>query len=124
MSTFHIKAFNGETDLRTINAQAQFLRLRAKEYKLQDGECVIFTNRALTRFRMILRIRDAILLCIPEIDEKSKWSVYLHISEELARLAGRDAKVQLNLVHRLTSERIQRQKMRKSLAKKENKSIL
>jgi hypothetical protein len=123
MSSFYIKAFNGETDLRTINAQAQFLRLRAKEYKLQDGECVIFTNRALTRFRMILRIRDAILLCIPEIDEKSKWSVYLHISEELARLAGRDAKVQLNLVHRLTSERIQRRKLRESNYKKDNPSI-
>lgn len=108
MNGFHVKECFDYIDLRSIVAQSAFLRREAKKHQLKHGECVVYTNAALTRFRMILKIQDAAFMCIPEIDMGSKRSVYLHISEELSKLAGRDAQVKLSTIQQITADRIQK----------------
>ena len=80
-----------EVDLRTVVAQSAYLRRVATKFSLKPYECVCFTNKAHTRFRLIFRTNGgpgAVFLCIPEIDQKAKYSVYLRVSETLAQLAG------------------------------------
>jgi hypothetical protein len=111
MNGFHIKEVYDEMDLRGIIAQADFLRKEAKKHHLEHGECVVYTNKKLTRFRLVLRINEATFMCIPEIDN-TKLSVYLNVSEQLARLAGREAKIKLETIQTIIRERIQKRTMR------------
>lgn len=105
---FHVKECYDYIDLRSVVAQSSFLRREAKKHALKHGECIVYTNAALTRFRLILKIRDAALMCIPEIDMGSKRSAYLHVSEELSKLAGRDAQIKLSQIQQVTADRIQK----------------
>jgi hypothetical protein len=104
-----------EVDLRTVVARSAYLRRIASKYSLKPYECVCFTNKKRTRFRLILRVSGdpgAVFLCIPEIDEKSKYSIYLKVSETLARLTGlQDIKVHFfDELTEYTKRRIQRSK--------------
>jgi len=101
------------TDLRTIVAKHVFLKRVDKIYKLKNNEAVCFTNKALTRFRLVMKISNALFMCIPEIDEKSQYSVYLKISETLSKLAGVEQRVYFDFFKDYTKARIKRQKRRK-----------
>ena len=75
-------------DLRKITSQSLFLRDQIKQFHLQHLDCVLYTNQLLTRFMLVLNLFDTGILCIPEIDEVSKHSLYLRVSEMLAKLSG------------------------------------
>lgn len=105
---FCVKECYDYIDLRSIVAQSPFLRREAEKHELKHGECIVYTNAMLTRFRLILKVGDAVLMCIPEIDVESKRSVYLHISEELSKLAGRSAQIKLDQIRQITTDRIQK----------------
>jgi hypothetical protein len=55
---------------------------------MQHLDAVLYTNQLITRFRLVMAIDGVGFLCIPEIDEMSKHSLYLKISEVLSRLSG------------------------------------
>jgi len=97
-------------DLRRVTAQSRYLRYVARKFNLQPYEAVCFTNKARTRFRLIFRVNggnDAVFLCIPEIDTKAKYGIYLRVSETLAQLTGvQDARVLLDELHAFTEQRI------------------
>jgi hypothetical protein len=59
-----------------------------KKYHLEHMDAILYTNQSLTRFRLILNLHNTGFLCSPEIDDKSKCSLYLRISETLSRLSG------------------------------------
>jgi len=112
-------------DLRTINSKSMFLKHIEKQYALKNNQAICFTNKLMTRFRLVMKIRNMMFMCIPEVDDKSKYSVYLKISETLAKLAGVKPRIQLNLYAAETQERIERQRKRakKSKAKYSKRSI-
>ena len=103
-----IIGYTEDIDLRTVVSKSQYLQGVARSYALKHQESVCFTNKARTRFRLVLRVHETVFLCIPEIDEKSKLSVYLRISEELAKLAQlKDTRIKLELVTNFTKLRIE-----------------
>lgn len=109
-----IKGCEDEIDLRTISARTSLLKKMERRYKMRDLDVVCFTNRVRTRFRLILKIRGLMLMCVPEIDDKTKYSTYLRVNETLARLGGlATAVVQLDDLATFTKERIKRIKTRK-----------
>jgi len=119
----NIVYFADDIDLRTVTAQSTYLRRTARMFDLQPYECLCYTNRARTRFRLILKTDGgpgAVFLCIPEIDQKSKYSVYLRISETLASLTGVSSiQLKLDELQEYTEERIVRSKLyRKARARK------
>ena len=118
-----IIAAEDEIDLRTVVAQSTYLRRIARKYRLEQNECVCFTNKARTRFRIVFKVggsTDAVFLCIPEIDQKSKYSVYLKMSETLAYLTGvSQVQVMFGDLAEFTKGRIQRRnKRRRALQRK------
>jgi len=119
-----IIAYEDRVDLRKVTAKSKYLRHVARTYKVKDQQAVCFTNKALNRFRLVFKINNALFMCVPEIDETSKYSVYLRISEELSALTGIKSKihVQLGLLSEFTKERIKRQHKHRRRAKKKSKS--
>lgn len=119
-----IMGYADEIDLRSVNARHNYLQKVIRQFGLAAGEAVCFTNKTKTRFRLVMNIRGCGFLCIPEVDEKSKLSIYLRISEELAAMAGmKDVKLELTLVKKNTVQRIARRnkiKAVKSAKKKKN----
>jgi len=114
-----IVACEDRTDLRTIITKSRFLRKVEKQYKLKHAQAVCFCNKAMTRFRLVFKVRKALFMCVPEIDEQAQYSIYLRISEELAKLAGIKPRVKFDLFKQIAKDRIKRQQTRK---KKANKS--
>jgi copper chaperone CopZ len=111
-----IMGYADHVDLRFVNAKHSYLQKIIHQYNLSPGEAVCFTNKAQTRFRLIMNIRGCGFLAIPEVDEKNKLSIYLKISEELAKMAGiKDVKLELNLVKQTTTKRIRRKKRLKAV---------
>jgi hypothetical protein len=119
-----ITSYTDGIDLRTVVSKSTYLKRMAGRFNLKNGEAACFTNKAQTRFRLIFKLNSTVLLCLPEIDEKNQYSIYLRISDELAKLAGlRSPKVKLQLLNKKTKERIEKQQKR--LRKKhERKTIL
>jgi hypothetical protein len=95
-----IIACEDQIDLRTIVSQSKFLTRIAKRYKLRNDQAVCYTNKAFTRFRLVMRVGKALFMCIPEIDDSDKYSIYLKISEELARIAGIDSLIKFGELKR------------------------
>ncbi len=75
-------------DLRKITSQSYFLQDQIKQFHMQHLDAVLYSNQLLTRFRLILNLHGTGFLCIPEIDEVSKHSLYLRVSETLSKLSG------------------------------------
>lgn len=88
-----IIACEDQIDLRTITSQSKFLARTAKHYKLKTNQAVCYTNKAFTRFRLVMKMGKALFMGIPEIDDSDKYSMYLKISEELARIAGIETRI-------------------------------
>jgi hypothetical protein len=101
-----------QVDLRKVLSRSSFLLNVAKTYNLRDGEAVAYTNKAHTRWRLVLRLNTLTLMCQPEVDDKTKLSTYLRISEALAAVAGTDAVVEVNRLIDYTKERARRYKKR------------
>jgi hypothetical protein len=102
-------------DLRKITSQSHFLQEEIKKYHMQHLDCVLYTNEPLTRFRLILNIHSTGFLCIPEIDEISKHSLYLRISEVLSKLSGvTHVVVNIEDISTKIRERIQKQEQREA----------
>ncbi len=103
-----------ETDLRTVSARTTFLRRTDRKYKMKDLSAVCYTNRLRTRFRLVVKMKGLLLMCVPEVDDKQKYSTYLRISETLTRLGGLStAIVKLDELKDFTKERITTQQNRK-----------
>jgi len=115
-----IIACEDRTDLRTIISKSKFLHRVAKEYRLRNDQAVCFTNKALTRFRLVFKVGKALFMCIPEIDDTEKHSVYLKISEQLAVLAGIKSRIKFDFFRDHTKGRILRQKQREGRTRKKN----
>ena len=115
MATQYLKIAECEDDidLRTISARATFLRRLERRYKLKDLDVVCFTNKTRTRFRLVLKIRGLMLMCVPEVDDRTKYSTYLRVNETLTRLGGlKSAIVKLDKLSDFTKTRIARIKKR------------
>ena len=109
--------YTDHIDLRTIVSQRSYLHARADQLNLKNGDAAVFTNKAETRFRLIFKIRDIVLLCSPEIDDRDKYSLYLKLSEEFTGLAGLKAtKVRLALLSDATRTRMHAAEVRKAAA--------
>jgi hypothetical protein len=100
-------------DLRTVTSQSHFLQEEIKKYHMQHLDGILYTNVLLTRFRLILNLHGTGFLCIPEIDEMSKHSLYLRISEVLSKLSGvTHVVVNIEDIRTKIKERIQKQEQR------------
>lgn len=111
-----IMGYEDDVDLRTVSARTTRLRSIARKYKLQDLGVVVFTNRVRTRFRLVLQIRGLVLVCSPEVEmsSKNKYSMYLRVSDALARLGGLTSDVvELKKVGEYTEQRIARIRKRR-----------
>ncbi len=108
-----IIACEDKTDLRTINARSTFLKKVNRAFKLRNGEAVCYTNKIMTRFRLVFKFSNALFMCIPEIDSKAKYSIYLKISEELSALTRlKGVSLKFEFFTDYTKARIKRQKKR------------
>jgi hypothetical protein len=101
-----------QIDLRKVLSQGLFLRGVVKEYRLANGEAVAYTNKAHTRWRLVLKVNGLTLMCQPEVDDRTKLSIYLRISEALAAVAATDAVVVIDRLCDYTKERTRRYKKR------------
>lgn len=110
-------------DLRTVTAKSVYLKKVARECHLKNNEAFCFTNKAMTRFRLVYKINKALFMCVPEIDEQSKYSVYLKISEQLAAFAGIKSVVKFDVFTAVAKARIKRQKGRKKAAARKAKKV-
>ena len=100
-------------DLRTVTSQSHFLQEEIKKYHMQHLDGILYTNVLLTRFRLILNLHGTGFLCIPEIDDISKHSLYLRISEVLSKLSGvTHVVVNIEDIRTKIKERIQKQEQR------------
>ena len=114
-------------DLRTVVSKSAYLRKVAREYKLKSNQAICFTNKTMTRFRLVFKINNALFMCVPEIDEQAQYSVYLKISDQLALLAGIKGRIKFDFFSTYAKGRIKRQKWRKkraSQAAKRTKKVL
>jgi len=108
--------YDDNVDLRSIVAQAPFLKSVARGFGLKNGDAVLYTNKAQTRFRLVLCVVDSLFVCVPEMDEKGRLSTYLRISETLARLARVDPQIKLGELKAKTGKRIADMKKRQDAA--------
>jgi len=121
----HIIACEDKTDLRTINARSIFLKRVDHQFKLRNGQAVCFTNKAMTRFRLVFKFSNALFMCIPEIDSGAKYSIYLRISEELSALTNlKGVSLKFEFFTDQTKKRIERQQWRKARKNKKAQQAL
>lgn len=64
---------------KKINAQARV-------FDIQEGEAVVFTNKAQDRFRIIHRKNGILRVEIPTVGQNNKLSMYLQVSLHLSAL--------------------------------------
>jgi len=114
-----------DIDLRTVVARSAYLRRVSRKWNLAPYECVCFTNKARTRFRLVFNVggsANSVFLCIPEIDQKSKYSVYLKMSETLASLTDiSSVQVMFEDLADHTKGRIQRSNKRRAAIRRKSK---
>jgi len=110
-------------DLRTVVSKSRYLRKVAKEYRLRNNQAICFTNKTMTRFRLVFKVNNALFMCVPEIDEQSQYSVYLKISDQLALLAGIKGRVKFDFLATYAKGRIKRQNKRKKAIARREKQI-
>jgi len=106
-----IVAYEDNVDLRTITSNTAFLRKIATRYKMNSKTIAfaVFTNKARTRFRLVSKIADLLMMSIPEIDIARKHSVYLKVNETIAALSNIEAiSVRLNENGEFVRARIER----------------
>ncbi len=115
-----VVGFEDDVDLRTISGRSSFLRRVERSYKMKDLGVVCFTNKVHTRFRLVLKIRGVMLMCVPEIDDKTKYSTYLRVNEALTHLGGLSSPlIELDNLSSFTKGRIKRvQSLKKNKRKK------
>jgi len=108
-------------DLRKITSQSYFLQEQIKQFNMHHLDAVLYCNQLLTRFRLILNLHGTGFLCIPEIDEVSKHSLYLRVSETLSKLSG-VSHVVVNIadIKSKIKERVLRQKEREAHNEQDN----
>jgi hypothetical protein len=91
-------------DLRKVISQKTCLSEISAQFHLGHLDAVVFTNRSLTRFRMVLKIYDTAFLCQPNIDKKEQHSLYLKISEELCLLAKSESLIKIHEIQKRAVE--------------------
>ena len=103
-------------DLRKVTHQASFLYSVMRKFNLKHLQCVCYMNRRKykPRFRLVINISGIPFLDLPPIDDAGKYSMYLRVSEHLAKFARlNDTRVKLTKISEETRERIRRQQERK-----------
>lgn len=120
-ASLQIVAFYDEIDLRSIIAQSLFLKKVADDHRLQNGQAICYTNKKQDRFRLVMQVKKFVAVVTPEIDKTRNLSLYLHISETLASLAGVNSDVAVSLEH-LQAATMQRMRVRnnRNRRRKEN----
>lgn len=99
-----IMAVVDEYDLRKVISQRTYVEKVMFDFNLQHLEAVLFTNRALTRFRMIIRIFNTGYVCAPYIDKDDQHSLYLKINAELSLMANLDCRVKIEDLRKRAQE--------------------
>lgn len=87
-TSLRVVGYYDQFDLRKIVSRREFLRAIDKEHKMQHLDVVVYTNKRLTRFRLVLKIQGFLVQCVPEIDDQDEVSLYLKINETLAGLSA------------------------------------
>lgn len=88
--SLRVVGYYDQYDLRKIVARGLFLHSVAAEHRMKSMDVVVYTNKKMTRFRLILKIGDFVVNCVPEISEEDQWSLYLKINDTLAKMASND----------------------------------
>lgn len=112
-----IIAYTDKVDLRTVKTQSSYVKSQIRKYNLGHMEAALFVNKAQTRFRLLLNVNDMGMVCCPEIDERTKYSLYLKISETMATLTGVNTiKIKMNEMIREISKKEETYSERKKRA--------
>jgi len=86
----HVVGYYDEYDLRKIKSSGSALREIEAEHKMRSMDVVVYTNKKMTRFRLVLKINKFLVQCIPEISDEDQFSLYLKINETLSGLTDKD----------------------------------
>jgi len=89
-SLLRVVGYYDQYDLRKIIAREKFLHSIATEHRMKSMDVVVYTNKKLNRFRLVLKIGNFVVNCVPEISEEDQWSLYLKINDSLAKMAAND----------------------------------
>jgi hypothetical protein len=95
-----------ERDLRTLTAQRSCLAAIAKDYDLHDGQTVAYSNKAKTRWRLVERRGNTLLLVYAEVEDTTKFTTFLRIAGMLTEDADQDTVIEINHDIDYTKERI------------------
>jgi len=99
------------TDLRSVTANRTYLYDIATRHALQDGQFVVFSNKAFNRSRLIMMLsRMPVLIILPTEERSKNVSLYLQVNEYLYSAFGisRKAKPTLKSVVERSRQRFER----------------
>lgn len=99
-------------DLRRVVSRRTFLREVATEHGLQTNQAVAYTNKAHTRWRLVLQMSSLLVMCQCEVEETNQFATYLRITEGLASMTSHEQLIEVNRLVDYTKERIRRNKKR------------
>jgi len=102
----HCVDYVTERDLRTVTARRSCLAPIAKDYDLQDGQRVAYSNKAKTRWRLVERHGSILQLVCPEVEDTTKFSTFLRIASHVAEDADQDTILEIRHDIDYTKERI------------------
>lgn len=120
--------YEDDVDLRSVSWNQELLENEAREWKLQHGQAVVYSNVAKNKVRLIAVFYGMSVLILPPIDPNDKISLYLRINEFLRRFVhqGPGAALSRDKMEKLVShideeiemahKRLERQQLRKEMA--------
>jgi hypothetical protein len=82
----NIVGYYDEFDLRKVKSGGGFLRKVEKEHDMRHMDFVVYTNKKMSRFRLVIKIQKFMVQSIPEISDQDEYSLYLKINETLAEM--------------------------------------
>lgn len=88
-----------DQDLRKVCQRATFLRKTARDWNLDEGQGVLYTNLAMNRFRVVALLGGMpCLIVMPVAAQRSHLlSLYLQISLTLRNAWGMDDEIRVGL---------------------------
>lgn len=95
MNEIRIVSVKTHFDLRTLKSTNDFLWVVVKQHKLRSGEAVVFANKDLTRYRMVLRIGSVATLCTPHIDTGRGREVFRAVTKKFATVCANSESAQV-----------------------------
>lgn len=74
-----------EYNLNELTLQTPVIAKLAKKHKLQNGECIVFTNRTYKRFRILEKRNGAFWIRAGQIDKTDERGMYLILLDSIER---------------------------------------